>query len=187
MMNPSSTRRAFLSTAAAGLAAGLFPRLGFAGQDLDIGTLDPERSGAEMITSAAQDAIDRGLGFLGTSQHEDGSFGSAGYNRNVAVCGLSGLAFMAAGSTPGRGPYGGQVDRCVEFLLSNMQEDGFITVPGTASHGPMYGHGFATLFLAECYGMTMRSDIREKLSTAVRLIVNTQNKEGGWRYQPQRR
>jgi hypothetical protein len=50
----------------------------------------------------------------------------------------------------------------------------------------MYGHGFATLFLAECYGMTMRADIREKLSKAVQLIVNTQNNEGGWRYQPVR-
>ena len=33
----------------------------------------------------------------------------------------------------------------------------------------------------------MRSDIREKLTKAVNLIVNTQNSEGGWRYQPQRR
>jgi hypothetical protein len=51
----------------------------------------------------------------------------------------------------------------------------------------MYGHGFATLFLAECYGMTQRPDVREKLSLAVNLIINTQNTEGGWRYQPQRR
>ncbi len=50
----------------------------------------------------------------------------------------------------------------------------------------MYGHGFATLFLAECYGMTQRADIREKLTKAVQLIVNTQNAEGGWRYQPVR-
>jgi hypothetical protein len=48
----------------------------------------------------------------------------------------------------------------------------------------MYGHGFATLFLAETYGMSMRSDIRNKLSKAVQLIVDTQNSEGGWRYQP---
>ena len=33
----------------------------------------------------------------------------------------------------------------------------------------MYGHGFATLFLAEAYGMSMRPDIREKLSKAVEL------------------
>jgi squalene cyclase len=50
----------------------------------------------------------------------------------------------------------------------------------------MYGHGFATLFLAECYGMSRRSELREKLRKAVLLIVNTQNEDGGWRYLPQR-
>jgi hypothetical protein len=50
----------------------------------------------------------------------------------------------------------------------------------------MYGHGFATLFLAEAYGMSMRPDLRDKLTRAVDLIVDTQNSEGGWRYQPQR-
>ena len=50
----------------------------------------------------------------------------------------------------------------------------------------MYGHGFATLFLAECHGMARRPQLREKLSKAVKLIVNTQNKDGGWRYQPRR-
>ena len=50
----------------------------------------------------------------------------------------------------------------------------------------MYGHGFATLFLAEVYGMTPRPDVRETLRKAVRLIVQTQNQEGGWRYHPVR-
>jgi hypothetical protein len=50
----------------------------------------------------------------------------------------------------------------------------------------MYGHGFATLFLAECYGMDRRPEVREKLTKAVQLIVNTQNNEGGWRYEPRR-
>jgi hypothetical protein len=50
----------------------------------------------------------------------------------------------------------------------------------------MYEHGFATLFLAEVYGMAPRDDMREKLSRAVDLIVRTQNAEGGWRYQPRR-
>jgi hypothetical protein len=51
----------------------------------------------------------------------------------------------------------------------------------------MYSHGFGTLFLAEAYGMTHRPEIREKLQKAVRLIIDTQNSEGGWRYQPVRR
>ena len=50
----------------------------------------------------------------------------------------------------------------------------------------MYGHGFATMFLAECYGMSPRPELREKLAKAVKLIVNCQNKDGGWRYQPVR-
>jgi hypothetical protein len=50
----------------------------------------------------------------------------------------------------------------------------------------MYGHGFATMFLAECYGMSPRADLREKLARAVKIIVNSQNREGGWRYQPVR-
>lgn len=148
---------------------------------------DPEKSAVEMITPTASEAIERGLKLLGSRQNEDGSFRSGGYSRNVAICALAGMAFMSGGSTPGRGPYGRNVSRSIAYILAHTQESGFINIPGASSHGPMYGHGFATLFLAECYGMTMRPDIREKLTKAVQLIVNTQNKEGGWRYQPVRR
>ncbi len=139
-----------------------------------------------MITPQAAEAVKKGLEFIAARQREDGSFGSGGYGRNVAVCGLSGLALIASGSTPGRGPYGVQLDRTLDFILSHTLESGFIDVPSAASHGPMYGHGFATLFLAECHGMTPRADIRQKLSKAVQLIVSSQNDEGGWRYQPVR-
>jgi len=149
----------------------------------DRGT-DTEKSGAEMLTPKTTEAIQKGLDFLAAHQHDDGAFGAGGYGRNVAVCALGGMAFIGSGSTPGRGPYGKQVDRCVDFILSHTEESGFINVTASASHGPMYGHGFATMFLAECYGMTQRADIREKLTRAVELIVNTQNTEGGWRYQP---
>ncbi len=142
---------------------------------------------ADLLNQEAEEAIERGLSFLASQQHEDGAFGAGGYARNVAVCGLAGMAFMSAGSTPGRGPYGTHVNRCIDFILASAQEGGFITVPNSTSHGPMYGHGFATLFLAETYGMSMRPDIRDKLAKAVDLIVNTQNGEGGWRYHPQRR
>lgn len=48
----------------------------------------------------------------------------------------------------------------------------------------MYSHAFATLFLAEIYGMTHRDDVRVKLQKAVDFIVKGQNDEGGWRYVP---
>ena len=145
---------------------------------------DPEKSAAKWITPAADKAIDRGLKWLADQQHDDGSFGSGPGRGNVAVCGLAGMALMSGGSTPGRGPYGGQVNRCVDYLLASAQPSGFICGPDSATHGPMYGHGFATMFLGECYGMSPRQELRDKLENAVKLIVNCQNKDGGWRYAP---
>ena len=147
---------------------------------------DPERSAAELVTPAAQRTVDRGLVWLAAQQNDDGGFGAGAYRGNVAVCGLCGMAFMSGGNTPGRGHFGRNVDRAIDYILANTQQSGFIVEPNSTSHGPMYGHGFATLFLSECYGMSQRAELREKLSAAVKLIVNTQNKEGGWRYYPKR-
>ena len=146
---------------------------------------NPEKSAAKLITPAAQRSISLGLKWLDSQQHDDGGFGSGNYRGNAAVCALAGMAMMADGNTPGRGPYGQQVSRCVDYLLANTQPSGFISGPDS-SYGPMYGHGFATMFLAECYGMSPRPELRDKLSKAVKIIVSSQNKEGGWRYQPAR-
>src|SRR5580704_2391466 len=121
-MSLQSRRRFLIQGAAAGLTLAGLPRLvGGAGTDI-------EKAAGEMITPAASRAIDRGLALLAARQEDEGAFGSGGYSRNVAVCGLAGMAFMSAGSTPGRGPYGRQVDRCVDFILANTQESGFINV-----------------------------------------------------------
>lgn len=138
------------------------------------------------ITPETATAVDRGLAYLAARQNDDGSFHGTSYGRNVGVCGLVGMAFLAQGSTPGRGPYGRQVRRCVEYLLNHAEPSGFIVAQGSVSHGPMYGHGFATLFLTQVYGMSRQSGLREKLAKAIRLIIDTQNDQGGWRYQPQK-
>ncbi|MFP6613256.1 MAG: prenyltransferase/squalene oxidase repeat-containing protein [Pirellulales bacterium] len=173
------SRRKFLSGSVATTALGaIAPALGWEGDD------DPEKTAGDLMTPETDRAVERGLEFLASHQHDDGAFGSGGYSRNVAVCGLAGMAFMAGGSTPGRGPYGANVRRCMNFILEHTQDSGFIAVPGASSHGPMYGHGFATLFLAQVYGMTNhRADIREKLAKAIKRIIQSQNKDGGWRYQ----
>lgn len=144
-----------------------------------------ESSGLKLVTPPAQLAIDRGLAWLAARQQENGAFGSGGtYRQNVAITGLAGMAFLSAGHSPGRGRYGPIVSRALDYILARCQPSGFIVDEDTRAHGPMYGHGFATLFLAEVYGMSPRTDIRDKLTRAVRLIVSTQNSEGGWRYQP---
>ncbi|MGH7177636.1 MAG: prenyltransferase/squalene oxidase repeat-containing protein [Tepidisphaeraceae bacterium] len=134
------------------------------------------------ITPKQQESVERGLAWLAGHQGRDGSYGADGATPNVAVTALAGLAFMQAGNLPGRGKYGENVQRCLDFVLNSCQESGLIAADQT--HGPMYGHGFATLFLGEVYGMTGDERVKEKLQRAVRLIQKTQNPEGGWRYQP---
>ncbi|MFQ5490519.1 MAG: prenyltransferase/squalene oxidase repeat-containing protein [Phycisphaerae bacterium] len=137
------------------------------------------------ITPALTAVVERGLVWLAGQQKEDGSFGSLShYGRHVGITGLVGLAFMSDGNVPGRGRYADVVDGCINFILDHSSESGLLAAE--TSHGPMYGHGFATLFLAEVYGMSSRPDLHESLRKAVRLIVSTQNDEGGWRYQPVR-
>lgn len=148
-------------------------------------TTRSKTSPAELM-GPARPAVAKGLKFLASRQQDDGAFSNSGYGRNAAVVALVGMAWLADGSTPGRGPYGEQVGKVADYLLEHCEESGFISVEGAMSHGPMYEHGFATLFLAEVYGMSPRDDLRDKLMRAIDLIVRTQNAEGGWRYQPRR-
>lgn len=135
------------------------------------------------ITAELRTRVEKGLQWLAELQAADGSYGNLShYGPHVGITGLAGLAFLADGNTPGRGRYGDNVNRALAFILAHSSESGLLAAE--TSHGPMYGHGFATLFLAEVYGMTNRSDLRETLRKAVRLIVSTQNDKGGWRYQP---
>ncbi len=136
----------------------------------------------EEVTGPARAAIERGLRSLAQAQAEDGSYGADRYGRHVGITALAGLAFMCDGNVPERGSYAPQVQKAQEFILRNVQETGLIAAD--TSHGPMYGHGFATLFLGELYGMTGDPRVREALVKAVRLIVDCQNSEGGWRYHP---
>ncbi len=138
-----------------------------------------------MIDLAAENAIERGLNWLARSQNADGSFGGdRQLSGNVAVCALAGLAFLCEGSTPDRGPYATEITRCTDFILRHQSDSGLINNPDFSSNGPMYGHGFAMLLLAEVQGMSPRYQLRSNLERAVALLVDTQNDEGGWRYQP---
>lgn len=134
------------------------------------------------ITPQLIEAINHGLAYLATQQRADGSYGHTQFQRHVGVTSIAGLAFMGHGDLPDRGPYGTNVTKALDFVLRSSQPNGLLAAD--TSHGPMYGHGFATLFLGEIYGQTQDTRIRETLLKAVRLIINSQNDEGGWRYQP---
>ena len=143
-----------------------------------------EDSIRQELTPEVLDACRRGMDFLQAQQNEDGSFGLGRYGRNVGITSLCALAFMADGRMPGQDKYGAAVEKALDYVLGCSTETGLIAADST-SHGPMYGHGFATLFLGEIYGMNPEdARVRDALVRAVQLIVNSQNDEGGWRYNP---
>jgi hypothetical protein len=131
---------------------------------------------------ADTNAVERGLAWLRAQQQPNGS-----WSDTAALNALPMLAMLSAGQTPGIRPYDSPLDRGLRFLLSQQDKDGGFTGGG----GWMYGHGIATLLLAESAGMT-RDDrfIRPALQRAVTLILRSQNVEkgefhdGGWRYEP---
>ncbi len=146
-----------------------------------------------VVTPAQEAAVDKGLAWLARTQSPDGSWvAKIGYKLNngynytaddkghLGVTALSGMAFLAGGHLPGRGKYGPNVERALDFVLANVQEDGYVTYGGSR----MYDHAFATLFLAEICGMTHREEVRKRLQKAVDFIVRSQNEQGGWRYEP---
>ncbi|CAN5795170.1 hypothetical protein BH11PLA1_BH11PLA1_23610 [soil metagenome] len=144
---------------------------------------------ANEITPALERSVTRGLASLASMQNADGSFGTGRFGRNAAVTSLACLAFMSDGHVPGRGKYAGVVEKGLENILACSNETGLIAGDSTSS--PMYGHGFATLFLGEVYGMTPSGAetptarrVHAALVKACRLIERTQNDEGGWRYNP---
>jgi hypothetical protein len=189
-----SVRRARRLTPAAGIAA-LMTSLALAGGAAQVQPEEEERPSAENqalpeeVTPALDEAVTRGMAALAQLQEEDGAFSGGRYGRSVAVTALACLAFMSDGHTPGRGEYGEVVQRGLESILASANETGLLATE--SANGPMYGHGFATLFLGEVYGMTpggaetdLAARTHEALVKAVRLIERSQSEEGGWRYNP---
>lgn len=163
-----------------------------AAQDLELPVVQSVQAPIDITPEQVQ-AVESGLSWLAEHQNDDGSWtAKIGYklnndynftsktNGHVGVTALACMAFMAGGNLPGRGPYGEQVERGLGFILGSVQDDGYITRHRTR----MYSHAFATLCLAEVYGTTRREDVRRKLQKAVDFIVKSQNREGGWRYEP---
>jgi hypothetical protein len=186
-MSPILTRRQLLRSAAV-LGAGGVAALATHAQDAP--TPAPE---SDLITSEAQQAIDRGLAYLAATQASDGSYSDSrtGFG-NVAITGLAGMALMAGGHQPNRGRFGANVARAADYVVSR----GSRTTPrgylknddAMLTHGDMYQHGFGALFLSEVHGLipdpAKQKRLREVLEAAVLLTRNSQNREGGWRYDP---
>lgn len=139
-----------------------------------------EQQNDDFVRSLDQSYL-RGLLFLQNSQTEDGKWEDSSYGSEPGVLGMAVLAFLSRGDDPEFGPFSKPLARSIEQILRlQNKETGYI---GSS----MYNHGFATLALAEYYGLTNNTDIGPALKKATNLIVSAQktNPKGAWRYSPE--
>ncbi len=147
---------------------------------------EPAPLGARELATV-EASIDRALNYLALKQAEDGSWPSGvgqGGSSNHGVNAIAVLAFLGRGHSPSRGPHRAVLDRGVRNLLSSQNEVGVFLSPAK-SHGVMYEHALATLATVEAYGVMPSLDMRKSVQRAVNVIVHAQNRDGGWRYNPQ--
>ena len=138
----------------------------------------------DVIPAQVESMYTRGLRYLSNSQTAEGCWAGGNSGSRPGVVGLCTLAFLAHGEDPNHGPYAQKIRKAIGYLIKKQKENerGYM--------GPqMYDHGFATLALAECYGMVDDPRIAPALKKAVALILKAQetNPKKGWRYDPSTR
>jgi len=166
------------------------------------GTPGDSESSPEPRAVEIERAVDRGLHWLAENQEPCGGWvADSGHKQEssyvvyhtaqqcrdeggafVGVSALAGLAFLADGQLPDRGPYADLVSRTIDYVLKTQNEFGYFCDGGSR----MYSHSFAVLFLSQVFGMcTQRTkDIEHALVMAVQFDQQAQNENGAWRYQP---
>jgi hypothetical protein len=144
------------------------------------------------VTPKVKRALEKALAWLARSQKRNGAVG--GPSVPVATTAMAGLAWLAAGNSPGRGKYGKNVKLALDFILRNASPStGYINegVGGRGGGGGSgsHGHGYAMCFLGEIFGMVHsnpdldRGRVRRALRKAVKCCERYQASNGGWGYE----
>lgn len=127
---------------------------------------------------AAKANISGGLRWLAGRQDKQGAWGS---KDKLALTGMSGLALLASGSTPQRGPYAEPIRRAIAFVIK-CQKAGDPRTITHASNGysAIHNHGYALLFLTQAYGEggPLDEELRRSISLAVKGTIGSQFPEG---------
>jgi hypothetical protein len=144
----------------------------------------------EVVPRDVREMYDRGLQYLANTQSANGDWSGGGGEVGPGTTGLGLLVFLACGEDPNFGPYSNHVRRALRNVI--LAQDGSTGIMGHS----MYHHGFATLALAEAYGVVDERNlwpdkkgprsIGKALELAVRAAITSQKKNplGAWRYSP---
>ncbi len=134
------------------------------------------------ITPSSEQSLELGLRWLAENQGAEGNWES----NDLGLVAVGALAYMSAGYAPGRGKYGANLQRALDYIVNNAKGSGLLNI----AHGrrDMYNHGLATVVLGQANGMTTTRDqqLNKVLDRALKLIADTQCDDGGWRYESER-
>lgn len=154
---------------------------------------------APAVPEETAKAIDRGLDWLVQQQARRGYWEGNDGRYRVAMTSLAGLALLMEGSSPSEGKYAAALDKAVEWLVAQRNKDGLIDDGADPHRQYMWGHGYATLFLACVYEREgegapradrvaeitrkgVRKDLEAALKKAVAFTQKAQTSRGGWGY-----
>ena len=134
------------------------------------------------ITPQSEETLELGLEWLAKNQGPEGNWGC----NDLGLVSMGALAYMSAGHAPGRGKYGKELDKALEFVIKNAKPSGLLNIAD--GQRDMYNHGLATFVLGQAHGMSTSQDRRlnRVLDGALKLIANTQCEDGGWDYRAHR-
>lgn len=132
------------------------------------------------ITPESELALERGLAWLARNQGSQGNWES----NDLGLVSLGALAFLSAGHMPGRGKYGDNVNRALQYVVKNAKPSGLLNIAD--AQRDLYNHGLTAFVLGQAYGMTDDPQIGKTLDKALKLIANTQCEDGGWDYRARR-
>jgi hypothetical protein len=157
----------------------------------------PSRKSPPGQTPASQNAVEAALRWLAAHQNADGSWSYDHREGGKCECrnpgqdhgkygstALALLAFLGAGESHETGKYKRTVERGLKYLVSTMHTNETKTIGKMldAKHAGMYAHGLAAMALAEAYGMTYDSQLREPAQAALNWIIESQATGGFWGY-----
>ena len=146
----------------------------------------------ELINARIENAIENGINYLLLERQPEGHWESSRSSRRSFPCAntaLVGLALLANGNTPTRGPHARVVrditDQLLDYSTSLGPETGLFQAPN-GEYRPMYSHAFAMTFLATVFGQEgggeRRKRIRDALRRGINLCRRAQSPDGGWGY-----
>lgn len=151
-------------------------------------TSDQEVLDRLLVRRPADQAIELGLVWLRSQTRPDGKLGE---QWPTALTSLAVMAHLAAGIVPRDGEHSVWLRRAIDAVIADQLPSGYF---GEKDGSRMYGHGIATLMLAEALGMdgdpTREERMRASVERAVAVTVNAARVKkapghaGGWRYLP---